>query len=404
MARRIPLPPGDLPRLWTFAREHLLLLPVGAAIALAWANLFPESYYTTAYALSFVVNDVAMVFFFGLMTKEVVEATAPGGVLHPWRRALLPIIAAVAVTALSAWLHVQLVDALDEPALRLAWPVAFGTDVALAYFAARIIFGRHPAVAFVLLLAIASDVLGFVAIAVFDPVRDVNLLQTGAILTAALAIATALRRARVRRFWPYIAVAGGASWYALFRGGFHPALALVPVVPFLPHAARDPGFFIDAPPDARDALNRFELAARYPAEAALFFFGLVNAGVPFHALEQGTWGLPIAMALGRPLGLLIGSGVAVAAGLHLPQRIGWRELLVLGFAAAIGFSVGLFFATALLPPGQLRSEISMGVVMTLAGVPLALTAARLLHVGRFGPHATTRDDQALLRRAEHEAD
>ena len=34
-----------------------------------------------------------MVFFFALITKEVVEATAPGGVLHPWRRALLPVIA-----------------------------------------------------------------------------------------------------------------------------------------------------------------------------------------------------------------------------------------------------------------------------------------------------------------------
>ena len=39
-----------------------------------------------------------MVFFFALMTKEVVEATAPGGVLHPWRRALLPVIAAIGAT------------------------------------------------------------------------------------------------------------------------------------------------------------------------------------------------------------------------------------------------------------------------------------------------------------------
>jgi Na+:H+ antiporter, NhaA family len=122
---------------------------------------------------------------------------------------------------------------------------------------------------------------------------------------------------------------------------------------------------------------------RYPAQVALFFFGLVNAGVPVGALELGTWGLPIAVIVGKPLGVLIGSGVARLAGLHLPQHVGWRELTVMGFTAAMGFTVGLFFCTALLPPGQLRSETSMGVLLSLVGAPLALASARLLRVGRF---------------------
>jgi DMSO reductase anchor subunit len=79
----------------------------------------------------------------------------------------------------------------------------------------------------------------------------------------------------------------------------------------------------------------------------------------------------------------MGAGVALAAGLRLPQRLGWRELTVVGFTVAIGFSVGLFFCTALLPPGQLRAEMSMGVLMSLAGAPLAFLSARLLRVGRF---------------------
>ena len=131
---------------------------------------------------------------------------------------------------------------------------------------------------------------------------------------------SALRRARVRSFWPYLLAAGGVSWYALFWSGLHPALALVPIMPFLPHAARDPGFFVDAQPDARDALSQFELVWRYPAQVALFFFGLVNAGVPLHALEPGTWGVPIAVIVGKPLGILLAAGAALAAGLHLPQR------------------------------------------------------------------------------------
>ena len=86
MPQRMPGWRAAVPRLSRFAVEHLLLLPLGAAIALVWVNTRPESYYRFAYAAGFAVNDVAMVFFFALMVKEVVEATAPGGVLHPWRR------------------------------------------------------------------------------------------------------------------------------------------------------------------------------------------------------------------------------------------------------------------------------------------------------------------------------
>jgi NhaA family Na+:H+ antiporter len=154
-------------------------------------------------------------------------------------------------------------------------------------------------------------------------------------------------------------------------------------MPFLPHAARDPGFLVDALPGAQDALSRFEIWWRYPAQVALFFFGLVNAGVPLHALEAGTWGMPLAIIVGKPLGILMAAGLALAAGLHLPRQVGWRELIVLGFTAAIGFSVGLFFCAALLPPGQLRSEMRMGVLLSLAGAPLALASAKLLRVDRF---------------------
>jgi NhaA family Na+:H+ antiporter len=375
---------GAVPRLSQFAVEHLLLLPLGALIAMVWVNVEPESYYRFTYSIAFAVNDVGMVLFFALMTKEVVEATVTGGVLHPWRRALVPVIAAIGAIVLPALLLGPVVGMLDEPVLVIGWPVVLATDLAVSYFAARIIFGQHPVVPFLLLLAIASDAIGFVALAVFNATRDLHLGPGALILIAAAGLAAGLRRARVMSFWPYILGAGGLSWYALFWSGLHPALALVPIMPFLPHARRDPGFFVDAPPDAKDTLNRFEIWWRYPAQVALFFFGLVNAGVPFGALEPGTLGVPIAVLVGKPIGILVATGCAVAAGLHLPQRVGWRELLVMGFLAAIGFSVGLFFSAALLPPGQLRSETSMGVLLSLAGAPIAFLSARLLGVGRFG--------------------
>ena len=78
------------------------MLPLGALIALVWVNIAPESYYSFTFAISFAVNDVAMMIFFALMTKEIVEATAPGGVLHTWRRVMLPVIASFGVSVVPA--------------------------------------------------------------------------------------------------------------------------------------------------------------------------------------------------------------------------------------------------------------------------------------------------------------
>jgi NhaA family Na+:H+ antiporter len=376
------------PRLSRFALEHLLLLPLGAAIALVWSNTNPESYFRFSFAIAPAVNDVAMAFFFALMTKEVVEATADGGVLHPWRRALLPVIASLGITIVPPLLHVFLADPFGEPMLEVGWPVTLATDVAVSYFAVRLAFGaRHAAIPFAILLAITADAIGFVVLALVHPVREAHLPGGIALFAAAMAAALGLRRIRTTSFWPYLLGPGTLSWAGLYWSGIHPALALVPVMPFLPHAARDPGFFVDASPEDHDTLSRFEIVWRYPAQVALLFFGLVNAGVPFGALEEGTWVLPIAVLVGKPIGLLLGAWLAVLIGLHLPHRLGWGSLVAIGFAAAIGFSVGLFFTAAVIPPGQLRSEINMGVLLTaVIGLPLAVVVGRLSAVARKHSH------------------
>ena len=372
-----------VPRISQLAIEHVLLLPAGAALAMVWVNVASESYYRVTFPLAFAVNDVAMAFYFGLIVKEVVEATAPGGVLHSWRRALLPVIAAVGAALVPALLYIRTVEWLEEPGLKVAWPASLGIDIAVTYLVARIIFGRTGSIPFLLLLAIVADALGFLVLGLFDQTRDLHLLRAGVIMAVAIAVAVGLRRVGVRSFWPYLLLAGTLAWVALYAGGLHPALALVPIVPFLPHAARDRGFLVDAPPTAKDALSKFELWWRYPAHIALFFFGLVNAGVRLQSLELGTWGIPIAVLVGRPAGVLLAAGVAVACGLHLPYKVRWRELLVIGLIAGIGFSVGLFMANELIAPGQVRAETSMGVLLTLLAAPLAIVAARALRVGRF---------------------
>ena len=115
----------------------------------------------------------------------------------------------------------------------------------------------------------------------------------------------------------------------------------------------------------------------------LFLFGLVNAGVPLHDSGHGTWAVLVAILAGKPIGIGLSVGLAVAAGCRLPQRLAWRDVIVVGCAAGIGFTVALFFATAAFPPGPLLDETKIGALFSVTGAGLAFAAAALLRVGRF---------------------
>jgi len=366
-----------------FAVDHSLVLPLGAAIALIWANTFAASYAAVAHALEFPINDIGMAFFFALAAKEVVEATGKGGALHTWRRAALPVAAAIGGMAGPAAIYVIATAWMKQPALARGWAIPCATDIAFSFIVAKAIFRRHPAIPFLLLLAIADDALGLVILAIFYPVGDLHLALGAALIGAALGVAYVLRRRRVRIFWPYILVGGGLSWAALFVGGLHPALALVPIMPFLPRAARDPGLFVEAPPHARDTLSDFEHWWKYPVQVVLFFFGLANAGVRLEEIGAGTWVVLGAIAAGKPIGISIAVALALLTGLTLPQRLSQRDILVVGFVAGIGFTVALFFATAAFPPGAVLSQTKLGALLSVASAGLAVGAAWLLRVGRF---------------------
>jgi NhaA family Na+:H+ antiporter len=369
-------------RVSNFVLDYLIALPVGCAAALLWVNTLPVSYFRFANAATFLVNDVGFVFFFALITKEVAEATLPGGALHPWRRAALPVAAAIGGVAVSIVCYLAFLQYVGEYILMSGWVAACAIDIPGSYIIARLIFGRHPAVPFLLLLAIAADAIGLACVAVIHPVSDANPAIGLGLMAVAVGAAAVLRHRGVKNFWLYLIGPGTLSWWALFLAGVHPALALVPIVPFFPHGRRDQGLLVEPAPQAHDTLTLFERWWRLPVEGVLLLFGLVNAGVPIHGLEEGTWAIPIA-ALGRPIGIVAAAGLAIAAGLHLPRGVGWRELLVVGCTASIGLVFALFFATAVMPLGPVLLEMKMGALVTIAGGGLAFVMARLLRVGRF---------------------
>jgi NhaA family Na+:H+ antiporter len=376
-----PSPTKVRQALKTFVNNSGLLM-LGTLIALVWANLEPESYRRLAHGLEFVVNDIGMAFFFALAAKEVTEATAPGGALHSPRRAAMPLVAAVGGMLGPALIFVTLTIVLDRPNLERGWAIPTATDIAFSYLAARVIFGaKHPAIPFLLLLAIADDAIGLLIIAAFYPTGPLRPIDLTVLLSAGMLVAWWLQKRRVASFWPYILAGGVLSWIGFYRGGMHPALALVPIIPFLPHAQRDPGLFVEAP-DAHDTLDEFEHWFKRPVDVVLFFFGLINAGVVLGNFGAGTWFVLGAILIGKPIGILAATATAALAGLSLPAHVTWRDMTVLGIIAAIGFTVALFFATAAFPYGRLLDETKMGALLSFGAFFIALGAARLLNVRR----------------------
>ena len=422
-------------RVWGFVANYSLLMIGGALLALIWANLDPHTYHSmvdwtilersivgyptyaddgsVAYrtlSLHYLVNDVLMALFFAIAAKEVWEAIVLEEGSLRGKAAFVPVLSAVGGMAGPVAIFLALAALLGSEtynALAHGWAVPTATDIAFSYIVARVIFGAgHPAVRFLLLLAIVDDALGLLIIAVFYPEGDVALewllLSLGAAVGAYLVFNWLPRfldqgselqphatwmRTRLR-FWPYL-LAGVLSWYGFQQAGLHPALGLLPIIPTMPHADRGFGVFAEAEQHLTDILNQFEHALKLPVEVILFLFGLFNAGVEFASLGTPTWLILLGLLLGKPVGIMLSGWFgARALRLGLSPGMDMRDLLVVGFVAAIGFTVALFVAgvafdaEATLAGVHIQEAAKLGALFSVAAGPIAFLVARAVGVRR----------------------
>ncbi len=412
--------------IWAFISKYSLLLITGALSALVWANISHHSYHEVVefvlwdYALighlhadeaghlhrtltlHYLVNDLLMAFFFALAGKEVWEAVALKDGSLRGKKSLTPLFATAGgmFGPIAVYLGLAAVfGSTTYSAVANGWAIPTATDIAFSYLIGRIVFGAgHPAVSFLLLLAIADDAAGLIILAVFYPSAELVpawlLLSLGAVLIAYFLfnwLPVHLDRGDSRKpvsarvlkrfsYWPY-AVAGALSWYGFQEAGIHPALGLLPVIPAIPHADRDFGILVDAPGHATDLLNRIEHFLKRPVEVILFFFGLVNAGVVLSAFGIPTILVLAGLIVGKPVGIfLFGWFAAVVLRFGVPEGMKLVDILVLGFVAAIGFTVSLFIATVAFDPGSVQDAAKMGALLSLAAAAISIVAGIMFRV------------------------
>ena len=284
------------------------------------------------------VNDGLMAVFFFLIGLEI-KREVMDGELSSFDQVILPGMGALGGMLVPAsiyiWLNLGDSVALDGWAIPVATDIAFALAL-LGSFGARVPVSLKV---FLLTLAILDDLAAITIIALFYS-ADLSpaMLLIGAVV---IVIAATMNRVGVTNTSSYILL-GVVLWVAVLKSGVHATLAGVLIAFCIPMRDKE----------GHCPLRELEHNLHSPvAFVILPAFAFVNAGlalggVSLEALTHPvTLGVTTGLALGKPLGILAFTGLAVALGLtRLPPGVSWTQLLGVACACGIGFTMSLFIA------------------------------------------------------------
>ena len=359
---------GTLLLLATVAALAIASSPWSAAWSALWAT--PLSIRAGAHVLEMPalawINDLLMAAFFLLVGLEIKREVVVGE-LNTTRKAALPLVAALGGMVVPALVYTAIAGRV-APA---GWGVPMATDIAFSLGLARLLGARVPPALLVFLtaFAIADDLGAIVVIALFY--GHAPALVPLAVAGALVAVLFGMNRAGVRSVTPYFLV-GLPLWAAVHASGIHATMAGVIVGLSIPAAGTDAreaiaraDAVIDRGGDTESALEEIEhhvdeaqsplanlehAMHPYVAYAILPLFALANAGIDLRglplALDPVTLGIALGLLVGKPIGILAGSGAAVAAGIaELPAGVGWTHLAGAAVLGGVGFTMSLFVAS-----------------------------------------------------------
>ena len=328
-----------------------------------WPILFEVDARALELTPTAIVNEGAMTLFFLTVGLEIRRELHHGELADP-RRAALPIAAAIGGMAAPALIYAALNP--DGDAGR-GWGIPMATDIAFA-LAALALLGRRasPAVRVLLLsLAIVDDVGSVLVIAV--AYSDSIVRRWLPLILIGIVLALAMRRNGVRS--PLLFVLPGAIlWFGLHHSGVHPTLSGVVMGLLTPASECE---------RLQSRLHPWVTLAIIPA------FAFLNAGVALEwpvAAPQVAMGVALGLLVGKPIGIVAACWIAVRLRLALlSSALGWREIVVVGLLAGIGFTVALFVADIAFVDTPILSSAKLGIVAASSlAMVLAAIAGRVL--------------------------
>jgi NhaA family Na+:H+ antiporter len=360
-----------------------IVLLVAAIAALVWANSrWAPSYVgfwdrarqlgTSEVTPRFVVNDVLMTSFFLVAGLEL-RRERYAGELSERRRAILPVFAALGGMIVPALIYL----ALNRGEASRGWAVPTATDLAFAIGVLSLLGRRVPGSlrVFLLALAIIDDLGAIVIVAVFYA-RD---LEPSGFALALVGVAgiLGLQRLNVGRPGAYVAPVV-VIWAGLEGAGIHPALAGV-IAGLMTPMGRGPwsGSTVEADAVASPVVRLESALHPWVAFGVMPLFALANAGVDLHGLHGGASivaGIVTGLVIGKPLGVVAASAIAVKLGLAaLPRGATWRGVALVGAVAGIGFTMALFTAELAFADRPELHAVARVALLAGSGIALVIT-------------------------------
>ncbi|HEY8608409.1 MAG TPA: Na+/H+ antiporter NhaA [Noviherbaspirillum sp.] len=322
-----------------------ILLIVGTVISLILANsLVGEDYLrlwqvpVAGLRIEHWINDALMAIFFLLIGLEL-ERELYNGELSNVRNALLPICAAAGGIAVPALIHFAFNGGLPTQA-GVGIPMA--TDIAFALGVLALLGSRVPASLkiFLTALAVMDDLGAIIVIAVFYTAELAFAYLLGALAVFGVLVCMN-RMLRVQSLALYLA-GGAIMWVLMLKSGVHATIAGVLLAFAIPYSAKQD--------DEASPSHRLEHFLHKPvAFVILPIFALANTGIVIgpdwagDLASPNSIGILAGLVLGKPLGIVLLSFLAVAAGLcRLPLDLRWRHVVGAGLLGGIGFTMSIF--------------------------------------------------------------
>ncbi len=331
----------------------------------------------------FINDGLMVIFFFGVGLE--IKREVMSGQLSSFRRAILPVIAAVGGMVVPAIIYTIFNGGTPTAG---GWGIPTATDIAFAIGIMSILGDRVPLSLkiFLTALAIADDLGAILVIAIFygGAINWVALLSAFVLMVLIYFMSRLGERRLLYYLLPAIVV-----WSLFYYSGIHATLAGVLMAVLVPTKARY------TPPHLLRQSNRLEdrivKAARagdhdayygslselghlsygsigmshllesilspYITFVILPIFALANAGVLInvddlnifaHGAGGGSIGMGIfyGLVLGKPLGIFIASWLAIKFKLaEMPSDASWRMIFAVACLGGIGFTMSIFVDT-----------------------------------------------------------
>ena len=222
-----------------------------------------------------------------------------------------------------------------------AGAIPSATDIAFA-LAVLAVFGRGLPIAlrvFLMTLAVVDDLLGIIIIATVYT-DSIDFIMLGAGLLCVMVFGLLARMAKPP-YWAMVPFALG-GWVFVHDSGVHATVAGVLL-----------GFTVPAAVKGRELLPRSITWAHaltpWSSGLALPLFAFASAGVTVvgvgHLIQPVSVGVFSGLVFGKVIGVLATTWLVTRlTPLRLPESIGIRDLLPVGFLTGIGFTVALLIA------------------------------------------------------------